>query len=453
MTPLFAILYFAISLVVAFGAGPGTCFALLYLPAVLLLHSVSGISLPAIPALTPTTAATYAILLSLLPRIGQPLGFRLNLVDAVVIALSAAAIVSETKTDPDASGFNQSAIQVVFWLFPYFIARAHFGSLRFRRQCLRSIVVCLLVLLPFTLIETRLWPQFYVQTLGHLGLDAHSLGFPYNRFGLFRAETSFQHPIYMGDACLVLLGFLALLAATLPTTDRRFGFRLAVASALAGVLFAFSIGPLLSVGIAIALFAGLRYVRALRPMLPIAVIAVIAFGFLFMHGLAHEELGDRPDGAVESSAWVRQRIVQDSWELAAHAGPWGLGREIDPTVLPIDSVDNAYLLFAMCRGWVFTGIWLALPVLVAWRIGRALLANTPGQQHVIPLAAAGSAILAMSFAFFGVWAGWQGETYTVLWLALTGCAMTAADAAIAVGAPTTNARTLAVRPLSGVALA
>ena len=310
-------------------------------------------------------------------RIGRPIGFRLNIVDAAVIALSAAAIVSETKTDPAASGINQCAVQAVFWLFPYFIARAHFGSLQFRRQCLRSIVVCLLLLLPFTLIETRLWPQFYVQTLAHLGLDARSLGFPYHRFGLFRAETSFQHPIYMGDACLVLLGFLALLAATIPPADRRLGFRLATASALAGIFFALSIGPLLSLGIAIALFVGLRYIRALRPMLPIAVIASIAFGFLFMHRLAHEELGDRPDGAVESSAWVRKRIVQDSWELAAHAGPWGLGREIDPTILPIESVDNAYLLFAMCRGWVFSSIWLALPVLAAWRISKSM-----GRWHV-----------------------------------------------------------------------
>ncbi|HEX4124439.1 MAG TPA: hypothetical protein VHY37_06910 [Tepidisphaeraceae bacterium] len=453
MTPLFVILYFAVSLGVAFTAGPGTCFAFLYLPAVLLLHSVSGIELPTVPALTPTTAATYAILLSLLPRLGRPIGFRLHLIDAAVIALSAAAIASEIKTDPGSNGVNQLVIQIVFWLFPYFFARAHFGSLTFRRQCLKSIVASLLILLPFTLIETRLWPQFYVQTLDRLGLDAHSLGFPYHRFGLFRAETSFQHPIYMGDACLVLLGFIGLLAATTPSRHRRFGFRLAIASALAGIVFALSIGPLISLGIAIALFFGLRSIRLTRPLLPIAVFAAILVGFLFMHRLAREELGDRPEGAVESSAWVRQRIVKDSWELAANAGPWGLGREIDPAVLPVESVDNAYLLFAMCRGWVFTAIWLALPVLAAWRIGRSLLAETPGQQHLFPIAAAASAVLAMSFAFFGVWAGWQGETYTVLWLALVGSTMTAADAAIAASAPAVQVRAQPIHPLAGGALA
>jgi hypothetical protein len=253
---------------------------------------------------------------------------------------------------------------------------------------------------------------------------------------------------------------MGLLAATVPASERRLGFRLAIGSAVAGILFALSIGPMISLAIAVGLFAGLRYFRMTRAMLPVGVIIAIAVGFLFMQRLAHEELGDRPDGAVEGSAWVRKRIVQDSWELAAHAGAWGIGRQIDPAVLPIESVDNAYLLFAMCRGWVFTGIWLVLPVLAAWRIGKSLMCRLPGsatpatgQQHLLPIAAAGSAILAMSFAFFGVWAGWQGETYTVLWLALIGCTMTAADTAIAAATPLTHIRPQPVRSLAGVALA
>src|SRR5438067_3875442 len=115
MTAAFIGLYFLLSLAIALTAGAGAAFALAYVPALMLLRPVVGFGLPLLPQLTPSSAAIYAIILSLLTRVGEKPRFRLCLVDWVILAAPVAATVSAIETESFHVGINQFFLQAVGW--------------------------------------------------------------------------------------------------------------------------------------------------------------------------------------------------------------------------------------------------------------------------------------------------------------------------------------------------
>jgi hypothetical protein len=426
---VFASIWCLIALYLAAFRGVGISFAFCYLPAIMFLRSVKGYPLNGgWPEFSAANAAIIAMTAGMILRVGSPLKIRWSLVDLVVILAPCITITSAINTEVWHTGYNELVKQYCGWLVPYFVARFCFRSEEFREKVLWVLIVGMILLMPLVLIELRLWPHFYVTSLQKLGLGISTDLRAEQRLGLFRTSVSFTHSIFFGDACISLAALILLLASTTRVGLKNFWVRVGVACCFVGLFAALSGGPFAGMAVAALVFWLLRYVRFSRPVLWVGVVAVVVGMFMLTMYLATAEMPARPhDGSAKDSFLVRQLIVHNCWKQVQDAGALGHGRIIEFKDIDLDSVDNAYVLFAMCRGWIYAGLWVAIPVLVAMRATKAMRRFKLSQVHIFPLAIGTAAVLGVSFAFYWVWAGWAGEPYTMLWLILIAFTMTLCD--------------------------
>jgi hypothetical protein len=453
---VFATIWCLIALYIAVMRGVGISFALCYLPAMMFLRTVKGYPLNGgWPEFSAANATIIALTFGMILRMGSPLKIRWSLVDLAVILAPCLTITSAINTEIWHTGYNELVKQYCGWVAPYFIARFSFRSEEFRETVLWVLIVCLILLMPLVLIELRLWPHFYVTSLQKLGLGMSTDLRAEQRMGLFRTSVSFGHSIFFGDACVSLAALILLLAATTRVGVRNFWVRVGVGCCFIGLFAALSGGPFAGMAVALVVFWLLRYVRFLRPMMWVGVIAVVVAMFMLTMYFATAPMPPRPhDGSAADSFWVRRLIVQNCWKLVQDAGALGHGRIIAFKDIDLDSVDNAYVLFAMCRGWIYAALWVAIPLLVTLRVTKAMRRFKLSQVHIFPLAVATGAVLGVSFAFYWVWAGWSGEPYTMLWLILIAFTMTLCDQCLeAADQSVTPARGFAVVPQRGLSSA
>ncbi|MDB5302580.1 MAG: hypothetical protein JWM97_129 [Phycisphaerales bacterium] len=453
---VFATIWCLIALYFAFFEGVGIAFALCYIPALMFLRPVKGYALNGgWPEFGAANATIIALSVGMIFRIGTPLKIRWSLIDTLVVLAPCITITSAINTEVWHTGYNELVKQYCGWVVPYFVARFAFRSEAFREKMLWVIITCLVLLMPMVLIELRLWPHFYVTTLQKLGLSMSTDLRAEQRLGLFRTSVSFTHSIFFGDACVSLGALILVLAATTRVGLKNFWVRVGLACCGFGLFAALSGGPFAGVAIAVLTFCLLRYVRFSRPLLWVGVLAVVAVMFMFTMYLATAPMPPRPrDGSMGDSFWVRRLIVQNCWKQVQDAGLLGHGRIIAFKDIDLDSVDNAYVLFAMCRGWIYAALWIAIPLFVGTRVAKAMGRYTLSQMHIFPLAVGAATILGVSFAFYWVWAGWAGEPYTMLWLILIAFTMTLCDQCLeAADEATLQQRGLAGRPLPALATA
>src|SRR5690348_951837 len=219
---LFSCLYFAASLYFALFEGVGFCLAVCYVPALLFFRPVQGYVINAgIPDLTAINVASLAMFIGMVVRIGKKIPFRWTLMDTLVLLAPFLAVLGVFLTENLDNSYenlhatyNEGIKQLVGWVVPYFAARASFRSERVRLALLWTLVAGIFILTPFALIEMRLWPQYYVDTLGKIGLVIINDPMVMSRMGYFRAQVSFAHPIFFGDACLSMVVLVLLLAHT-----------------------------------------------------------------------------------------------------------------------------------------------------------------------------------------------------------------------------------------------
>src|SRR5205085_8739428 len=115
----------------------------------------------------------------------------------------------------------------------------------------------------------------------------------------------------------------------------------------------------------------------------------------------------------------------------SHAGSFGWGSSIRHSQLSLESVDNSYMLFTMRRGFVFLGLFLMVPVVVALRGMKAFAAGKL-PTHWIPLAVGIASIIGIMAAMYTVWFGF---VYSVLWVIMIGLTTSMSDVLI-FGPPT-----------------
>ncbi|MDB5289186.1 MAG: hypothetical protein JWL69_427 [Phycisphaerales bacterium] len=426
---VFATIWCLITLYFALFEGVGTAFALCYIPAIIFFRSVKGYQLNGgWPEFSAANAAIIGLTAGMIARIGTPLKIRWSLIDTIVILAPCLTITSAINTEVWHTGYNELVKQYCGWIVPYFVARFAFRSEAFREKLLRVIITCMVLLVPVVLIELRLWPHFYVTSLQKLGLGMILDLRAEQRLGLFRTAVSFSHSIFFGDACVSMGALIMLLAATTRVGLRNFWVRVGLGCCGFGLFASLSGGPFAGFLVAVVTFLLLRYVRFSRPLIGVAVVAVVAAMFMLTMYFATAPMPPRPrDGSAADSFWVRRLIVQNCWKMVQDAGLLGHGRVISFNDIDLDSVDNAYVLFAMCRGWLYAGLWVAIPLVVAMRVTKAMRRFKQSQVHIFPLAVGAATVLGISFAFYWVWAGWAGEPYTMLWLILIAFTMTLCD--------------------------
>ena len=101
-------------------------FAYVLLPALLLVFSVPEIEIQRLPDVTTLAAVGYGTVAASLLKGGEPLGFKFQVIDAIIVSLSVISAVSAAVAEdlwPGVSAFGQDFFE---WLVPYFMGRMTF---------------------------------------------------------------------------------------------------------------------------------------------------------------------------------------------------------------------------------------------------------------------------------------------------------------------------------------
>jgi hypothetical protein len=414
---------FVIALLAAVIRGISWTFVFIYLPALILFNQVKQLPIPHAP-LNAQWGPIYAIILAL-PFNKEPLRFRFNLLDAIIVLLLISSTITGWTTEYFETGINNLRQETLNWIGPYFIARVVFQKWETRRMALNCLIGLLAVLSVLALIEFRLWPYFYLHLLQNFGMGNFIHPMAYYRFGFIRVSGPVEHPIYFGNMCVVLLGMVAVLARTSGLSLKKPLVALALFAAFGCVFTSISFTPYMGILAGTACFLTLIMAPWTRKLVfPLVVLGGMVL-FTFTYQAAHVKLGEKPEGELEGSYWTRKLIITQSWKIAEKSGPFGFGLEakFDDEDFDLSSVDNSYMLFAMTRGWVFVLLWCLIAPVFALRMGMAFRHITHPSQ-VFPLAVATATILGLMVSMYTVWAG---GLYTVIWLIMLGLTNTLID--------------------------
>jgi hypothetical protein len=407
---------FLVAFVLTVVRGAGVAFVFVYLPAILLICGVTGFPILGLPDPTAQTAAVYGILAGSVLR--SPVRIRLVLVDYLFVLLLLAYVVSAITTEYVYTGVSIFGSLILDLVAPYFITRFTMERRSLQRSALLVIVGCTLVIAFFALVEARLSPAYYAKLLTQIGLRDGYVDFADTRFGFFRAASTFRHPIDLGICGGLIALMIALLAVRSGVGLRDLRVRIGLAAASVCWLVAFSFTSYIGLAAGVGLLALLTTFRPARRRLVTGVLVAIAVGFAIAATLANTPLGERtaPGGSFAASLWIRHLIIQQAWESVAGAGFFGWGRLIQ--VGDLESIDNAYLVIGIQRGWVPLALWLAVPVALAALCSRALRrARSAVAIQAVLLGFSG--VFGTMVAMFTVWLGFAYQSLFVVAIALT----------------------------------
>ena len=450
MGPLVILLILLLTLIITLRHNAATAFAMMFFPSLLLMFTVRPFPLPGLPDMGSTTAVVYGILFGLAIKGGEPFPVRWGIIDTLVVLLGSATVITALTTESWYTGVSATGDQVLHFVGPYMLARIAFNSAPARRAVLWSCVVCAIVIGFVALIELRVIPMIYGRTLRPLGLYSGHVTMVLHRFGLFRTQTSFSHPIDMGNTCLLLAGLITLLATTTQVGLKNLYVRAAVCASLLGLATSMSFTSYIGAMAAAGTFGTLMVMPYLGRLLPAAMMLAIIGGFTISFSLKNMQTDHdwRPEATLENSLLMRAVIVQRSWPFVEDAGLFGYGATIRKSQLDLDSVDNSYVLFIMRRGWVYLTLFLTLAMVFAVRASRAYaVAYTPQQR--LPLTTAVAAIIGTLVAMYTVWFGFA---YAALWMVMLGMSVSMLDTLLGVRpvVSAAAARNRAMPPLTPV---
>jgi len=434
--PLAAIL-FLVAIYVTMYRGAVVAFVTLYLPCLLLINTTQKINLPGLPDMNATFGVIYGICGGLVLRGGEPFPFKWGFMDTLMVLLMLSTIITGMVTEYVYTGVSILGEQFLGYVAPYFLARVMFHSAEMRRRALWVCVFSAFFIAFFTLIELRLWPYFLSRSLKNFGLSTASNGQVLWRFGFMRAQTTFDHPIDMGNSCLLMAAMIAIFAGTTSVGLKNIYVRLAILASICAAFSSLSFTSWVGICAAIGGFCVLWLLKFSRRMLIVGVFGLFCGFAVMTYHLYHMDLDARREQRQEDigqtaqdSMFVRAMIIQNCMPFARETGLFGWGNTIRHSQLALESVDNSYMLFTMRRGFVFLGLFLMIPVVMALRASKAFRnARVPAQW--VPLAVGVSAVLGIMAAMYTVWFGFA---YSVLWMIMLGLVTSMSDVLIG-GAP------------------
>jgi hypothetical protein len=409
---------FLSSLMITLSRGAGPAFALTYLPALLLIAQTPALVLPGVTDADPPAAAIYGILLGGILAGRRP-RLRATAVDYVVALLLCTYALSAFMTAHSWRAVSVTGSMALNYGFlPYFVVRIAYQRRAPPRQALALLVATTFVICVFALIETRLWPNTFGNLLSSLGLKESTPQTMFRRLGRFRALVSFGHPIDLGISAALVFAMLAMFAWRLRIARNNIWVLAGSAAALVASFCAISFSAFMGLGCGMLLYLILIRFPHARRLLPVMAALLILVGFAIAGQLATSQTDERVrgEGAFSGSLRNRQELIQLAWDTSKTAPLFGWG---DTLPEEIDrSVDNAYLLIAMRRGWVALGLWLALPVLLAALASRGVRRARERRQVQIILAGF-SAVVGTMISMYTVWFGFLYPSFFMIVLALT----------------------------------
>ena len=435
--PLVVIL-FCTAMYLTLYRGAVVAFVTLYIPCLLLLNTTQKINIPGAPDMNATFGVIYGICGALVMKGGEPMPFKWGWMDTVWCLGALSTVITGMVTEYVYTGVSVFGEQFLGYLAPYFLARVMFHSPEMRRRALWICVVSAFIIAFFTLIELRLWPYFLSRTLKSFGLFTGSTGEVLWRFNLMRAQTTFDHPIDMGNSCLLMGAMIAVFATTTSVGLKNLYVRLALFASICASFSSLSFTSWVGTFAAIGGFCILWLLPFTRKILIVGVLGLFCGFAVMTYHLYHVDLDARREQLQEDigqtaqdSMFVRAMIIQKSMPFAENTGLFGWGTTIRHSQLALESVDNSYMLFTMRRGFLFLALFLSIPVVMALRATKAFR-RAPSRAQWIPLAVGVSAVLGIMAAMYTVWFGFA---YSVLWTIMVGIVTSMCDVLIGATPP------------------
>lgn len=408
--------FFVAAMIQTIRKGPGSVFALVYLPVLLLVSTVRPLTIEPLPDITSPIAVSYGVLLGMLIS-GKIPFFKLHFIDLLAVLCSVTIVITGYVNGEFWTLVSATGNETLRWIVPYYMARLAFREPGTRRQMGLSLCFVAMAMGLIGIVEFRLYPLFFSRILESLNMTFVHNTMVLGRFGFFRAMVTAEHPIDLGNVGLLLAGLIPALciAGGIRMKDWR------VIGGLAGtamiIIASMSFSSIAGAFVAVGIYLVLRYLRGSELLLVPGTIAAIIAGFAFTSHLLNIDIEEiKPadaEVAFDGSYYIRVLIVQNSWSSYGQNAGWlGYGDDgIKKEVLKLDSVDNSYMLFLMRRGWVHLILRLFLAITLAF-VGMRMLRNTWGQAQRAPAAALIAVLLGTMVAMYTVWFGF---VYAVLW--------------------------------------
>ena len=404
--------------------GVAMAFAYVLLPTLLVFFNISPIEVNKLPDITPLAAVSYGTLLAVFFR-GYERNFAYSRLDALVLALVAWKILSALAVDKVWTGVSTFGTQTMTFVIPYFMARTAFYDREARLASAKVIVALSVPIALIALIEMRLRPLFFSRFLADLGLSTAAWVEVLRRFGLFRAQATFGHPIDLGNGGALVLCLLACFATTVGRRLTTPWVALGVGCGGVMVLASMSFTSYVAVAAIAGLFAVVRLARPGALLLaPLFVAAAVGYAGLTLHFAnteidmpTWEEVDTGKASAHEGSLGIRHLIVKRVWPDASEAGLFGYGKGWDVYErFGLLSIDNAYMLFIIEDGWGYLILFLMLGLGLCLAASRAALRLPDGPSRT-PLAAGVGGIVGTMMGMYTVFFGF---VYGQLLIVLTG---------------------------------
>ena len=420
----FILLIFGVSFFVTLYKKVGATFAYVLIPTLLLFYNVAAIGVSGLPDVGTLSAISYGVMLALACR-GWERPFDFHWFDFLYLSLVVQKVVAGMAVEQIYTGVSTFGQQFLDVVVPYFMARAAFHSPHYRLRAAMVVAGLAVPMAMLALIEMRLYPLFVSRTLKGFGLSEVAWVAVQQRFGLFRAQVTFSHPIDLGNGGALLLCVLTVLATT---SGRRLTTPWVAAGVAAGftmIMASMSFTSYICVSAIGGLYLLIRFVPLGSYLLvPIVLTAIVGYSGLTMHFV--ETPLDRPSwedvesgevGATEGPYFIRHLIVKRTWPAVATAGLFGHGQVTNPQRdFGLESIDNAYMLFALDDGWLYLVLFLAMAVGVCLMTSWAA-AKIPYGPARTPMAAGAGGIVG---TILGLYTVFFGFVFAQLFLVLIG---------------------------------
>jgi hypothetical protein len=425
------LIIFTAAFLVTLRKNVGATFAYVLMPVLLCLFHIRAIEVQKLPDVSPLAAVSYGVLAALAIR-GWERPFNFHWLDALVIGLTIHKIVAAVVVEYVWTGVSSAGQQMLEIVVPYFMGRAVFCDRHHRLRAAQVIAALSIPIAFIALVEMRFKPLFFSRFLKDLGLSQVAWDAILPRFGLFRAQSTFAHPIDLGNGGALMLCILTVLAATSGRKLTTPWVAIGVACGVTMILASMSFTSYVSVAAIGLIFVLMRFVRVGAFMLiPIGVAALVGYGWLTYSFVTDpldmptwEQIESGEVSQAEGSFNTRHLIVQSVWLGYNEAGPsartagyFGWGRLWDVKKdFGLLSIDNSYLLFVIDDGWGYLLMFLGLGFALCFMATRAALRINDGPSRT-PLAAGVGGIVGTMLGMYTVFFGF---VYAQLFIVLMG---------------------------------
>ncbi|MDG2054980.1 MAG: hypothetical protein P8J86_09760 [Phycisphaerales bacterium] len=330
--------------------------------------------------------------------------FRLKWIDAPIIIYACSAFMSSISNGLGVyDGISGLQNNFMIWMVPYFVGRIYFSTPEGMRFLAKSIVIWVLVYLPFVAYEIRMSPQLHRMLYGYspLGWSQLSRG-----SGAYRPAVFMQHGLMV--SLWITSGGLAAFCLWQGKARRQIAGVPAILIAATDALFVFLSNSFGSLLILLGLVASVLLGRATRwTMVLVLVVSVVPTYTLARVILSWEptvfvEGVDKYVSTARASSFQfrvdNERLMIDktmgSRPLLGYGG-WGRGRIYSESGRDLSITDSYWIIVLSSQGLL--GLVAFLAVLVVPVYGFAYRVRVRCWRE--PWAAGGLALVTVIIAF------------------------------------------------------